>query len=1173
MKQLYLGALWLGVSAFLLSSTAAIAHTTTAPPCGHKGKYLYWTGEVNNDFFNEKNWREGDESKWVKKAPKDKKEKKEKEYKDGKEKKEKKEKTYCLSPEGKREYQICLAEPDLKKDKHPKAGELDPGVPIEYNLYIDGASLEIVGDVVFECAQIGITAEASTLHFKNQLVNGVLSLDYETDAYFAQNNGLGTAASLNLLDAESWVRFQATTPDQLATQQLGAIWINDQVGAYKQNFRINQYYQTGSIVRAISPEFEPLTIFSGVGLTGTSAGLTESTVYAGASIPNAMDNATQSFVLKRGYMATFAVEENGTSKSKVYIASEADLTVETLPAALQGTISFIRVLPWNWVTKKGTGGFVTGLDAGWFYSWSATNNSRDNFEYVPMTWGAGATSDASLNSIIAKYQVNHLLGFNESDNCNDQSGQFNNLCDPATAVAYFENNMRTGMRLGTPAPRENGPTTWLKAFKEIATEKDVRFDFVAVHWYDWASSPQNSPFADPQAVFNRFKAYLQRVHDDYQLPIWITEFNANPNRDRSVQEEFLKLALPYLEELDYVERYAYFQPDARNASTNVQSANYFDENGNLTSIGQIYLNQVSTPSIPEPTYINSSNLNGMDEPWVEQPASLLAFEAECALYPGSQWEIKEDAGASNNKYLQGNPGQAGVSDIARQIHFDFDLDQPESYRLWIRARLAANGSINVKIDGNDFSTVGGIPASEFGWYKIPRFFDLTEGKHRLTLEFLSNNLNLQLDQVVFTDKSTAVNLAPQPAMSCTPSEQPWGLVQTDVTYFVEAEEATAIGSNWAINSAPKAGNGQYLESAEGSMGSVPDAAGQVVFEVTVDESDHYDIWGKIQSKGGAGDAYWIKVDDEPFRPWANLSNDLYDWYWKKFHYSEGGQERSFAYFLTAGTHTITVAYAKAGAKLDRIAVSSVGRNPADEDPNVIKSIFISDYEAENAVLLGNPALINCSTSSNGMIVNMFNVFANGILFNEVVTDESGDYTLSLSYFSKNVRRFRLIVNGVNIGFQEVVPSGNWCFETTPGVPAIHTVNITLNQGVNTIELRPYAVGPTTQNSPLFDKINIAKVSSSARIAADGAGAEEVANQLEVYPNPMFGNESLMIKLPATERPSRLNILDLNGRARYSEMQEPSAGKTIRLSPNLPTGMYLIQMQTETKQETRKLIVK
>lgn len=1160
MKKLYLAlfALWTG------TLFATVYAASTLPPCGGNGKYLYWTGEENGDFFNENNWRETTQKPSAPTPP----------GPGTNGKPEKKAKPYCLPGANKLPYQICVGAPNTAKDAHPKAGTVDPGKPIDYNLYIDEASLTISGDVVFDCAQMGITAEGSTLRFQNRLVNGVLSLDYKTDAYFVRNDGLAAEATVNLLDEESWVRFQATTPNQLVAQQSGAIWVKDEAGVYKQNFRINQYYQTGAIVRVIASDYHPLEIFSGNGLTGKRAGLAESTVYAGRAIPNDMDNATQSFLLKRGYMATFAVEENGTSKSKVYIASEEDLRIETMPAALRGTVSFIRVLPWNWVTKKGTGGLINGLNAGWFYSWSANNTSKDNNEYVPMTWGAGATSDASLNGIIANYQTNHLLGFNESDNCSDQSGQFNNLCEPAVAVAYYENIMRTGMRLGTPAPRENGPTTWLKDFNQIAKAKDVRFDFVAVHWYDWGSSPQNSPYADPQQVFNRFKAYLQRVHDDYKLPIWITEFNANPNRDNSVQAAFLQLALPYLEQLEYVERYAYFQPNPQYASTNVATANYFDSNGNLTNIGTIYLNHASTPSIPEPTYINSSNLKGMDEPWVETPAKIRAFEAECAQYPGSQWDIKADAEASNHVIIQGNPGKAGVSAISKQVHFDFDLDQPESYRLWIRARLTANGSIKIKMDGNDFSTVSGIPASGLGWFKIPRFFDLKEGKHRLTLEF--TNAILQLDQVVFSSNSAAVQLAPQPALSCTPAAQPWGLVQTSITQFIEAEAATTRGDGWEVKSAPKASNGQFIQTIEGAsaLDAAPGAAGQAVFEVTVADTDYYDIWAKIQSKGGAGNAYWIKVDDEPFRLWSNLTNDLYEWYWKKFHYSQGGEDRSFAYFLSAGTHQITVAYAKAGAKLDRIAVSSVGRNPADEDPNVIKSVFISDYEAENATLLGSPAVVTCTTSSNNMIVNMANIFTNGIRFGEVVTDEAGVYKLSVHYFSKVLRKFRLIVNNGTPSVHEVAISGNWCFEAVPGSPAIYTVNIPLKQGANTIELRPYAVGNVTQQAPIVDKINLAKVAASARVVAPGAGDTEAeASALQVYPNPAEANEAIMIRLPASAYSSQLNILDLNGKARYSDMQPPSAGKTIRLSPSLPAGMYLIQFQTETRQQTRKLIVR
>jgi hypothetical protein len=84
-------------------------------------------------------------------------------------------------------------------------------------------------------------------------------------------------------------------------------------------------------------------------------------------------------------------------------------------------------------------------------------------------------------------------------------------------------------------------------------------------------------------------------------PIWITEFNANPNRNTWVNKQFMELALPYLENLDYVERYAWFQP-------NSGVADYF-ENDNYTAVGEIYKNQISTPSIPNASLSSESNLN------------------------------------------------------------------------------------------------------------------------------------------------------------------------------------------------------------------------------------------------------------------------------------------------------------------------------------------------------------------------------------------------------------------------------------------------------------------------------------------------------------------------------------------------------------------------------------
>ena len=59
-----------------------------------------------------------------------------------------------------------------------------------------------------------------------------------------------------------------------------------------------------------------------------------------------------------------------------------------------------------------------------------------------MAWGfGGANDDADIQNYKSKYKATHVMAFNESDNCNDQSGQFNNLCDTDVAVSTYKNLM------------------------------------------------------------------------------------------------------------------------------------------------------------------------------------------------------------------------------------------------------------------------------------------------------------------------------------------------------------------------------------------------------------------------------------------------------------------------------------------------------------------------------------------------------------------------------------------------------------------------------------------------------------------------------------------------------------------------------------------------------------
>jgi Glycosyl hydrolase catalytic core len=501
----------------------------------------------------------------------------------------------------------------------PASNTINPGTNISLALQINiPATITASGSIQFSTGSLALgsaTVSATSLSGGNVTINegGYLNL---SSASPLLNN-----VQINFTSGIGWLRTTDYTATDISNNNLGQLKVNGSAAVYQTNLRLDHYYLNGCVIRANLSTSSPLTVYDGINKLGNSAGITVNTIHSGNAITGSMNNRIKSFVLKKGFMATFAIEEDGTGKSKNYIASEADLVINILPKTLLNTISFIRVMPWNWVTKKGRTGAGTDLNTSWRYQWSNSGNSTLDTEYAPMAWGGTAADDANdIALYIGKYNSTHVMAFNESDNCNGQSGVYGNpkLCVIDEAVRLYKNLMKTGMRLVSPSGTEGAATTWLKDFRDKANEQDVRIDVIGVHWYDWGSNPATNTNPTATQVFNRFKTYLTNVYNLYGLPIWITEFNANPYRSTAIQQGFMELALPYLETLSYVERYNWFQPnptplDPDDNETNVGTGEFYTTRppgaAVLTTIGTTYKNQVSTPAIPETTLDENNNLN------------------------------------------------------------------------------------------------------------------------------------------------------------------------------------------------------------------------------------------------------------------------------------------------------------------------------------------------------------------------------------------------------------------------------------------------------------------------------------------------------------------------------------------------------------------------------------
>ncbi|MFO7852743.1 MAG: glycoside hydrolase family protein [Bacteroidota bacterium] len=243
------------------------------------------------------------------------------------------------------------------------------------------------------------------------------------------------------------------------------------------------------------------------------------------------------------------------------------------------------------IGKKGFGKTIQGtnwsfmvsdLNPHWHYSWGSKLSEFEpvNVDFVPMIWGYYGINEekvADLKALKEEGKIRYLLGFNEPD----KADQSNMTVDQA--IEKWPMLEEVGVPLGSPAPA-NPTGEWLQEFMQRAEDEDLRVDFVCVHWYG-GTNVQN------------FLNKLEEVYNLYGKPIWITEFapadwDANsPAENKHSTEEvltFMENALPELENLDYVDRYAWFS-FSQNSAAGTSSA-LFDTDGNLTELGTFYAN-------------------------------------------------------------------------------------------------------------------------------------------------------------------------------------------------------------------------------------------------------------------------------------------------------------------------------------------------------------------------------------------------------------------------------------------------------------------------------------------------------------------------------------------------------------------------------------------------------
>ncbi len=379
-------------------------------------------------------------------------------------------------------------------------------------------------------------------------------------------------------------------------------------------------YGNGSIVIADGWS-SPLIIYKGENCTGESLTIERDRFYrselqgSASTLPEeslgSFDNAVCSFRLKRGFSCTMANNPDGTGYSRVFIADNEDMIVNTMPEGLC-FVSFIRVCRHDWVGKRGiSGGDIPELTrSAWFYDWGAGATSTENYEYIPMRHNRWWDSWENIGS---RTETSAVLGFNEPDHA-DQSDLGTEI-----AIEMWPEMMKSGLRIGSPAP-DNINKDWLREFLAKADSLNYRVDFVATHMY-WNSQ-------DPYKLADYIAELCRDVYGG--RPMWITEWNNGANwtsehwpdptglqRDAdfnivydengvaatvnrphteansAVQVKWLTKALDAFDRCDWLERHAFFNW--------VEDARAIVLDNKLTPAGHVFANFNSRPAFNRST--------------------------------------------------------------------------------------------------------------------------------------------------------------------------------------------------------------------------------------------------------------------------------------------------------------------------------------------------------------------------------------------------------------------------------------------------------------------------------------------------------------------------------------------------------------------------------------------
>jgi GH18 family chitinase len=252
-----------------------------------------------------------------------------------------------------------------------------------------------------------------------------------------------------------------------------------------------------------------------------------------------------------------------------------------------------------------------------------------------------------------------------------------------------------------------------------------------------------------------------------------------------------------------------------------------------------------------------------------------------------------------------DPGgfNVGWAAAGEWLEYTVNVATTGSYTMELRvAATAATRTVHVEVDG---ATVGGtIAIPNTGNYQtyqtVSVTVSLTAGQRVLRLVHDTGSANV--NWIRFT------------------------AVQGPSYQYFEAEAGT--GANTAPMSVvadANASGGQFTWSATTTSNTGVPANGHVTFAFTAPAAGTYNLWGRflVGPATSADDSLWVRIDTGTWVAWNEIYNRLGNaaYGWERVHDTPNGNAL-VSYSLTAGAHTLEIAYRESGLKIDRFLITN-----------------------------------------------------------------------------------------------------------------------------------------------------------------------------------------------------------------------------------------------------------